>query len=696
MNRQNGRLLLIVFLLSCCHAFNGYGQKLIQTQNAQSQPDDTVIVDIATLQGTPGDTICVPFRVQNFDSMLGMQFTLRWNPIMFEYTHYQNFNLPEDDSLPLNTNYIQQGYLLLSWVGTDFDQGHTIPDSNTMMEVCFKTKGSPGDTSECNITGQPLVIEFTQYPLGAFRTIIPHKILPGTVEIVPPDTLYGEYNSCPTPAGTETGSFDVSVYSGTPPYHIQWEHSENPNLYGSDTIAQEGGSVFYSDLPPTSDSTYYDLSITDQADSTTKLRVEIEEAPSIYADIGVKNNCPDPGHATLGLDSVRALKPYTLEWSTGRYNVPKIRDLSAGNYTLTLTDRNGCQITDSFDLIFRKLRMDYKTVKDNTCKGTADGSISIKARKGNPDEQGRYTYQWNDQTREVDTASTRSGLPAGDYWVRIIDENNCKIFRNITVHNKQAVSIEEQGIDSVSCYGGTDGNIAFSIFMEGGPEPEDSTYSFAWSSDIQTMSSEDSAWTGPSLAAGTYDVTVYDDSTQAGCRNDFSFTVEEPDSLYHTVQLTPVTDSTPIGSIALDIFGGTPPYSIEWFNQGNQINPQLDSMEAGTYMFRLTDDNGCMLIDTIIVEDLTTAANNPKSDSQWKLYPNPANLRLHLECNRCTDRILRWKLIDVQETIHRGEAYDHGISPQLDIPVESLGPGVYLLRWTTEEGRTWSKKAVIY
>ncbi len=61
------------------------------------------------------------------------------------------------------------------------------------------------------------------------------------------------------------------------------------------------------------------------------------------------------------------------------------------------------------------------------------------------------------------------------------------------------------------------------------------------------------------------------------------------------------------GSVSITPKGGKAPYSYSW-NNGSTANP-LTNLSPGTYIVTITDNNGCVLIDTSIVQKAILSAN---------------------------------------------------------------------------------------
>ena len=123
--------------------------------------------------------------------------------------------------------------------------------------------------------------------------------------------------------------------------------------------------------------------------------------------------------------------------------------------------------------------------------------------------------------------------------------------------------------------------------------------------------------TAINIISGLYTITVID---QNGCFNDTTINVGQPDSLIvDTLSTTnPYCASVNDGSINLDISGGTFPLITSWTNQANTFvstDQNIDSLFLGTYIVTVTDNNGCIAIDSITLSPIVEIIVNAGLDT---------------------------------------------------------------------------------
>ncbi|MEZ5043158.1 MAG: cohesin domain-containing protein [Saprospiraceae bacterium] len=105
-------------------------------------------LSIGEANATTGETVCLAVRADGFNSLLGMQYAIGWDPSLVQLTTVQSFNLPHlsNTSFNLQPGQLEDGILRLSW----FDAqtiGVTMPDGTALYEMCFTVLGTEGEAS---------------------------------------------------------------------------------------------------------------------------------------------------------------------------------------------------------------------------------------------------------------------------------------------------------------------------------------------------------------------------------------------------------------------------------------------------------------------------------------------------------------------------------------------------------------------
>ena len=202
----------------------------------------------------------------------------------------------------------------------------------------------------------------------------------------------------------------------------------------------------------------------------------------------VNNNCYGDLNGSVALNITSGTAPYTYSWNNGETS-PLQTNLSAGVYTVAITDDNGCTsevvaaVTEGSEIILTKSK------RNVSCAGGSDGTISVIASGGiSP-----YSTSWN--TNPVQTTSTIHNLINGFYTATITDANGCE----------QTIDVEIREPDPLVAFyipinpTGINANGQVNQLVTGGINP----YTYLWSNGITT---EDLV----NVGAGTYFSTVVD------------------------------------------------------------------------------------------------------------------------------------------------------------------------------------------
>src|SRR5207253_124143 len=142
--------------------------------------------------------------------------------------------------------------------------------------------------------------------------------------------------------------------------------------------------------------------------------------------------------------------PYHYLWNDGATTEDRSH-LSAGTYTVTVTDNNGCPAQQTFTVHEPQCNLNMSAEVINvSCHGNADGSIDVSVSGA----QGNVTYLWNDGA----TTQDRSGLAAGTYTVTATDAGNCTATLTRTIIQPDVLGMTGV-VHNVTTTGGNDGSI---------------------------------------------------------------------------------------------------------------------------------------------------------------------------------------------------------------------------------------------
>jgi hypothetical protein len=282
---------------------------------------------------------------------------------------------------------------------------------------------------------------------------------------------------------------------------------------------------------------------------------------------------------------------YLYNWSNNQ-NTPVIFPIPAGTYTVTVTDLRNCTLVRTFVLPDPPgIVIQYNNLQPTRCADTCDGRVTLIAFYGTtPPTPANFDFEWEDGG----TDSLRADLCAGFNTIIVRDPlNGCFRIDSVKIDAPPALSATLT-VDSVSCFGGTDGR-ASAVASGGNGQP----YGYLWSNG-QTQANA----TG--FAAGPVTLTLTDNR---GCRRVFNTTIPQPEQIQIT---TPIGGLAPPkcfggndGQITLSVSKGTPGYTYSWSGPAGpagNTNP-LPNLSAGTYTVTVADSKGCTAVQFFVLND---------------------------------------------------------------------------------------------
>ncbi len=292
-------------------------------------------------------------------------------------------------------------------------------------------------------------------------------------------------------------------------------------------------------------------------------------------------------------------QPYTFSWwnnpgtPTNTAATSFLRGLAAGNYPLSIRDRDGCALDTAFVITQPDSIKITSVIKNESCRVGNDGQINLTITGGKPLPPNRYTIQWS-RGRLGDTTAILSGLSAGLYSVSVTDSASCTIVKTFTITKPLLPIIDSISVRDATCSDKNDG--AAKVFARA---PVGATLdSFRWSNTGFRDSINN-------VIPGIYSVTV---TTNQGCTATLTDTIKAPAPLMIDTVRSKTTNPTcpkdETGTIILITKGGTGPYTYNWSGGSNTSNVVFAALKAGKYGFTITDANRCApLVDTITLTD---------------------------------------------------------------------------------------------
>ncbi|MCW5906396.1 MAG: gliding motility-associated C-terminal domain-containing protein [Chitinophagales bacterium] len=359
--------------------------------------------------------------------------------------------------------------------------------------------------------------------------------------------------------GASTGAIDLTVTGGTLNYSFNW-----------------GNGASTEDLTGITAGTYC-VTVTDGNGCTATACVTITQ-PTPLAMFGIVQNvsCNGGSNGAVNITVSGGVQPYTYMWSNG-YQFEDVTGLPQGTHSVTVTDANGCTLSQSFIITEPSPIVSSTTHVDVTCHGAYNGSIDLTVSGG----VAPYTFFWSTFQPWEDI----SGLGGGTYYVSITDANGCVKYDSAVVYEPAPLILTTTS-SNISCFNANNGSIDLTV--TGGTQP----YTYAWNHGPTV---EDPT----NLPGGTYSVIVTDAN---GCTATTSVFIVNPSAIsVNFIVQSPLCFGDLNGSINLIPTGGTPGYTFAWNN--GPTTEDITGVPAGVYTVTVTDANGCTASDsTTIVE----------------------------------------------------------------------------------------------
>ncbi len=273
----------------------------------------------------------------------------------------------------------------------------------------------------------------------------------------------------------------------------------------------------------------------------------------INTEISLNLSGPDQFCENEGIASVTiagSLPPFTYEWSNGATS-STIDNLAGGDYTVTVTDLNGCSAEGEITITTIELEYDWAATY---CGSSADG----------------YLFYGDNLLYE-----------AGSYNITI-PGNNCDTIVNLTVTNTQPIltlsstdqACENEGMATVTTTGGVP------------------PFTYAWSNGAADPTID-------SLIIGDYTVTV---TGGDGCTSEGATTISTPEVFNLTVNSTQTDCDEANGTASVTITGAVPNPAYSWST--GATDSLITALSPGLYSVTVTDtETSCQSQETVEITE---------------------------------------------------------------------------------------------
>ncbi|MEO8149224.1 MAG: T9SS type A sorting domain-containing protein [Bacteroidia bacterium] len=358
--------------------------------------------------------------------------------------------------------------------------------------------------------------------------------------------------------GNSTGSIDISVNGGTPLYTYNWSNgSTNQDISG--LVAGT-----------------YTCTITDSRGCTTATSIAITQPPAVIINPIVTDVLCNGGTGSIVINVSGGVELYSYNWSNGK-STNANTGISAGTYTVTVSDANGCSLSASYTVNQPAALVVNCSSTNNSCFNSNNGTVSVTASGGTAP----YYYLWSNGANTASQSSRTKGI----YTVTVTDTHGCTATCSSTVTEPLVLSLTSTQVNPTSALPNS-GTI--NVNTTGGTV----TYAYLWNDGSTSQNRS-------GLAVGTYTVTVTDTN---GCSESLNITLTVNCTLSFTNQVIQQPSCSKNNGIATVIPSGGTSYSYAW-----QTTPvQTTSTGTGLSYYNasfvlITDVSGCTRMDTVVL-----------------------------------------------------------------------------------------------
>ncbi len=359
------------------------------------------VISIDDYNISPGDNVLVSIDLQNLTNIGALTLFVGYDSAVLQYDTILNINGQFNGLLANNMNNVQIGM-----VWSAFLSGVTI-SSGQLCQLQFTFLGG-----SCNLVFNPgcEIADFnantisTTFESGSVSEIITASITglaSGYCIDHAPLSLTG------TPSG---GSFTVNGISA--------------NTFAPDILGVGSHSVEYMVV------NNYGF-----GDTITQI-VDVWGLPVVNLQT---QNVICFGQTTGEASALvsQGLTPYTYAWSDGQTTSVAV-NLTAGNYSLVVTDINGCEDSETFEILQGNEIVVTEEVSHLSALGASDGAIDLTIGGGNPP----FQFLWSNGATSEDVNNISHGI----FFVTITDASMCELVTEarVRIHSSQQISLPVQ------------------------------------------------------------------------------------------------------------------------------------------------------------------------------------------------------------------------------------------------------------
>jgi ELWxxDGT repeat protein len=262
--------------------------------------------------------------------------------------------------------------------------------------------------------------------------------------------------------GANNGVITVTNANGTAPFMFSKD--------GGVTFVPGSFPYSFTNLAPGA----YNIAVRDNNGCVGFVERIITQPTQLTATLNtVQSPCFGQSNGSVNVTVAGGIAAYNYNWTRegGGYSSSQlnISSLAAGNYTLTVTDKNGCTVVLPVAVTAYNEITASATITNVLCRNTSTGAINLTAAGGTG---AGFTYSWTGAATSNGEDLNNIGA-ANNYNVRITDiGSGCFIDRSYQVTQPAALTLSSTGTNATGCTslgtitataGGGAGNYQFNL-----------------------------------------------------------------------------------------------------------------------------------------------------------------------------------------------------------------------------------------
>jgi hypothetical protein len=294
--------------------------------------------------------------------------------------------------------------------------------------------------------------------------------------------------------------------------------------------------------------------------------------------------CPGMSNGFLEAEGSGGTGTFQFTWTGTGSSAALHENLSAGTYTVTVSDQNAC--TSSVTGVITEppeLELTVANVKNVSCNDGADGEVELLGAGG----AGSFSYSADGSMWQ--TASVIMGLEAGQQELFATDVNGCRVTTRVLLTEPSPIAITFHDIEPAYC-GDARGKATASV--SGGT----GNYTYRWTDLEDKEIAAEAKLSG--LSSGVYTLLIHDEQH---CEAENAVGITSVDG--PKVRITDIVSATcsyaADGSALAEVTDGYGPYSFLW--QDGQLTAEGTNLKKGTYLVTVTDINECTAVESATI-----------------------------------------------------------------------------------------------